>query len=71
MGRLPWCGQPLPSLRERQIISENLLDRLQSTAETTAAACTAALVGIEAARAAVEVASPSPGSYQGSVSVKG
>jgi len=45
------------ALAERQIISENLLDRLQSTAETTAAACAAALVGIEAARAAVDLAS--------------
>ena len=44
------------SLAERQIISENLLDRLQSTAETTAAACAAAQVGIDAARAAVDVA---------------
>ncbi len=44
------------SLAERQIISENLLDRLQSTAETTAAACAAAQVGIDVARAAVDVA---------------
>ena len=44
------------SLAERRIISENLLDRLQSTAETTAAACAAAEVAIDAARAAVGVA---------------
>ena len=44
------------ALAERQIISENLLDRLQSNAETTAAACEAAGVAVEAARAAVVVA---------------
>jgi len=44
------------SLAERRIISENLLDQLQSTAETTAAACAAAEVGIDAARATVDVA---------------
>ena len=44
------------ALAERRIISENLLDRLQSTAETTAAACEAAGVGVEAARAGIDVA---------------
>jgi len=43
------------SLAERRIISENVLDRLQSSAETTAAACEAARVGVSAARAAIDV----------------
>ncbi|MFQ5744654.1 MAG: efflux RND transporter periplasmic adaptor subunit, partial [Acidobacteriota bacterium] len=44
------------ALAERKIISENLLDRSQSTAETTAATCQAATAGLERARAAIEVA---------------
>ena len=43
------------SLAERQIISENVLDRLRSNAATTAAACEAAKVGVAAAHAAIEV----------------
>jgi HlyD family secretion protein len=45
------------SLAERRIISENLLDRLESTAETTAAACKAAGVGVASAEAAIDVIS--------------
>ncbi len=43
------------SLAERRIISENLLDRLENSAETTAVACVAAGVEVSAAQAAIEV----------------
>lgn len=43
------------SLAQRRIISENLLDRLQNNAETTAVACEAAGVEVAAANAAIEV----------------
>ncbi len=43
------------SLAERRIISENVLDRLRSSAETTAAACNAAEVEVTAADASIGV----------------
>jgi HlyD family secretion protein len=43
------------ALAERRIISENLLDRLEYTAEATTAACKAAGVGVAAAGAGVDV----------------